>query len=71
MKKRNIGMIAVGALAGAAAGILLTPKSGKENREDLKNKIGELLDKVKNINSHDVKNDFNKKIKEIENDIKA
>ena len=71
MKKRDLGLIAAGALAGAAAGVLLTPKSGKENREELKNKIGELLDKVKNINSNDVKNKFNKKIKEIEKEIKS
>ena len=71
MKKRDLGLIAAGALAGAAAGVLLTPKSGKENREELKNKMGELLDKVKNINSNDVKNKFNKKIKEIEKEIKS
>ena len=71
MKKRDLGMIAAGALAGAAAGVLLTPKNGKENREELKNKMGELLDKVKNINSNDLKNEFNKKIKEIEKEIKS
>ena len=71
MKKRDLGMIAAGALAGAAAGVLLTPKNGKENREELKNKMGELLDKVKNINSNDLKNEFNKKITEIESEIKS
>ena len=71
MKKRDLGILAAGAVAGAGLGILFAPKSGKENREELKKKIEELLDKVKNINSDDIKKNFNKKIKEIEKDIKS
>ena len=71
MKKRDLGILAAGAVAGAGLGILFAPKSGKENREELKKKMEELLDKVKNINSDDIKKNFNKKIKEIEKDIKS
>ena len=40
-KKNNVAGkvaadVAIGALAGAAAGVLLAPKSGKETREDIK-----------------------------------
>jgi len=70
MKKRDIGFIAAGALVGATAGVLLSPKSGKENREELKKKFDEVTNKVKNIKAKDVKNILNKKIKEIEKDIK-
>ena len=71
MKKRDLGMIAAGAVAGAGLGILLAPKSGEETRKELNEKIQKLLDKVKNIDSEKVKNDFNVKIKELEKEIKS
>ncbi len=40
--KKMLAGFAVGTVAGAIAGILLAPKSGKETREDLK-KIGDLI----------------------------
>lgn len=39
--------IVAGAAIGAVAGILLAPKSGKETREDIKMKTGEVAAKVK------------------------
>jgi len=36
----------VGILAGAIAGILLAPKSGKETREDIKEYLHEMKDKI-------------------------
>ena len=38
--------LAIGALAGAIAGILLAPKSGKETRADIANYVGEMKDKI-------------------------
>ena len=40
-KKFGVGVL-VGAIVGAVAGILAAPKSGKETRQDLKNKAGEV-----------------------------
>lgn len=40
-KKFGLGVL-VGAIAGVAAGILAAPKSGKETRNDIKNKAGEV-----------------------------
>ncbi len=45
MKGVGVGL-AVGALAGAVAGILFAPKSGKETREDIKNYLEEMKDKI-------------------------
>ena len=39
--------LAVGMVVGAAAGMLFSPKSGKENREFLKRKYGEYMKRVK------------------------
>lgn len=36
----------LGVIFGAIAGLFLAPKSGKENREDLKQKVGEMKDKA-------------------------
>lgn len=71
MKKKELGALAIGAAIGVGAGVLLAPKSGKETREDLKNKLEELGTKVKNIKIKDVKDEFNKKIKELEREIKS
>ena len=45
-KKTLIEGIAVGAVAGAIAGVLLAPKSGKETREDIKAELVEINDKL-------------------------
>ncbi|MBS4027814.1 MAG: YtxH domain-containing protein [Ignavibacteriales bacterium] len=39
----------VGGIAGAITALLLAPKSGRELREDIKQKSGELKDKAKTI----------------------
>ena len=49
MEKQSKGIIigaTVGVLAGAIAGILLAPKSGKETRADITNYIHEMKDKI-------------------------
>lgn len=47
--------IAAGAAVGAVAGILLAPKSGKETREDIKFKTGEVATKVKDSTKRTIK----------------
>lgn len=70
-KKSNIGKIALGTAVGVGIGVLLAPKKGSETREDLKNKLKELPEKVKNLKSKDLKNSFDKKIKSLEKEIEA
>lgn len=45
--KKVITGLAIGSAIGALGGILLSPKSGKENIEDLKGKAKELSEKIK------------------------
>ncbi|MHB8995519.1 MAG: YtxH domain-containing protein [Armatimonadota bacterium] len=45
-KKTFIEGIAVGAVAGAIAGLLLAPKSGQETREEISAELTEIKDKL-------------------------
>lgn len=68
-KKNGFGKFLVGAGIGAGLGMLFTKKNGKENREQLKKKMDELVVKVKSIDSNEVKETIEKKVEEIMNDI--
>jgi gas vesicle protein len=63
-KKSNLGGLVVGSVIGAAAGILLAPKSGKETREDIKNKAEEIRDK-----GQEALDTAKEKVESISNDI--
>ena len=65
------GKFLVGAGLGLGLGMLLAPKSGKENWNDLKKKSNELLQKVKNIDAEDVKDSITEKLTELEREIKS
>ena len=68
-KKSGLGKFLLGAGLGVGLGVLFAPKSGKETRKDLKNKMDDLLEKAKNINVEDVKNAIEDKINEIKDDL--
>ena len=63
MKKRNVFVL--GALLGAAAVALLTPKSGKEMQNELLQKVDDLQTKIKDFEVEDVKEAFVTKLDEI------
>lgn len=47
MAKQRFSLgLAIGALAGLVMGLLTAPKSGKETREDIKRKAGEVKDET-------------------------
>ena len=48
-KKSGNGKFFLGALVGAGVALLLAPQSGSETRKQLKAKLSELLNKVKEI----------------------
>ena len=70
MKKKGTGKFIFGALLGAGLGVLFAPKKGSETREDLKNKMNELLSKVKEIKVDDVTEMIENKISEIQAGLK-
>ena len=68
-KKSGFGKFLLGAGVGAGLGMLFTKNNGKENREQLKKKVDELVVKVKSIDSSEVKENIEKKVEEIMNEI--
>ena len=64
-KKSGFGKFILGAGVGVGLGMLFTKKTGKENREQLKKKANELIDKLKSIDSEELKLNIEKKVDEI------
>jgi gas vesicle protein len=69
-KKKGLGKLLAGVAIGAGLGILFAPKSGKETRKELKEKMDELINKAKNIDKKEVKENIEKKIEEIKAELK-
>lgn len=68
-KKRHNGKFLLGALVGAGLGILFAPKAGSETRRELKEKMTELLKKVKEIDVEEVKENLTLKVEEIKQEL--
>ena len=69
-KGSGLGKFLLGAGIGVGLGILFAPKSGKETRKELKEKMDILVEKAKNIDIKDVKATIENKVKEIKEDLK-
>lgn len=68
-KKSGFGKFLLGAGLGVGLGMLFSPKTGKENRDSLKKKIDELIIKIKDIDSEEVKQNIVQKVDQIMNEI--
>lgn len=68
-KKNSFGKFIVGLGLGVGAGMLLAPKKGEELRKDLKKKFDDLLEKAKEIDLNEVKDDFTNRINELKSEI--
>lgn len=68
-KKSGFGKFLLGAGIGAGLAMLFTKNNGKENREQLKKKVDELVVKAKEINVKEVRENVEKKVEEIMNEI--
>ncbi|MBD9114281.1 YtxH domain-containing protein, partial [bacterium] len=70
MKKGKIGALIAGIGIGAAAGMLLAPKSGEETRKDIKNQAKKLGKKVKDIDLNEVKENLVRDFDKFKNEMK-
>lgn len=72
MKKEKLKIISAmmsGIVIGGTAGLLFAPKKGKETREDIKNTILKISNKVKYLTNNNFKNYINKELNKIDIDI--
>lgn len=68
-KKKGLGKFVLGAFAGASLGFLFAPKKGSDTRAELKEKIDDLLAKIKNVDAEEVKQNIENKIEEIKKEL--
>lgn len=68
-EKKGLGKLFAGVAIGGALGVLFAPKKGKDTRADLKNKLDEMLAKVKDMDANEVKENIETKIEEIKEEL--
>ncbi len=69
-KKHGFGTLLTGALIGAGLGVLFAPKEGSETRKDLKNKMNELMEQIKEIDYEEVKDNLMEKLEDLKAELK-
>ena len=60
-KKKGFGKFLAGVGIGAGLGVLFAPKKGSETRRELKQKLNEMLEKAKNVDIEEVKQNISPK----------
>ncbi len=68
-KKKGFGKFLAGVGIGAGLGILFAHKKGSETRRELKQKLNEMLEKAKNVDIEEVKQNIETKIEEIKEEL--
>ena len=69
MSKKGFGKILAGVGIGLGLGFLFAPKSGEDTRKELKEKLDEMVNRVKNMDSNDVKAQVEAKVAGIRADL--
>lgn len=64
-KNKGLKKFILGAAVGAGLGVLFAPKKGSETRKALKSKMDELVNKVKDLDSDEIKQTIENKLEEI------
>ena len=65
----KLGKFLVGLGVGTVIGLLIAPKKGSEMRTDLKNKMDEMISKLKDIDKDDVKEEVEFRIAKIKDEL--
>lgn len=68
-KKSGFGKLLAGVAIGTGLGVLFAPKKGEETRKELKEKMEELINKVKDLDKEDVKEAIESKIALIQSEL--
>lgn len=68
-KKRGLGSLLAGVAIGTGLGMLFAPKNGSETRKELKEKLDEMLYRVKGMDKQEVKETIEKKVEEIKKEL--
>ena len=68
-KNNGFGKFLAGAAIGVGLGVLFAPKAGSETRKELKQKMDELVKKIKELDMEEVKENFLNKIEEIKEEL--
>jgi len=69
-KKGGFGKFVLGAGLGAGLALLFAPQEGAKTRRELKEKIDDLIEKVKDIDPEDVKADILQRVEELRMEVK-
>ena len=69
MSKKGFGKFIIGAGIGAGLGLLFAPKKGSDTRKELKKKMDELIEKARNVDAKEVKENIEVKIQEIKEEL--
>ncbi len=65
-KKSGFGKLVAGIGIGVGLGMLFAPQSGEQTRKDLKKKMNELIEQLKEIDYNEVKDNIIDKIKDLQ-----
>lgn len=65
MSKKGFGKMLFGLGVGVGLGALFSPKSGEENRKELKAQMDKFVDKLKEIDVNEVKDEFLNKVEDM------
>ena len=68
-KGKGIGKFVAGVAIGAGLVILFAPKKGSETRKDLKDKLDNVVAKIKSLDKEEIKKTFENKVEEIKTEL--